>query len=182
MKLRIRWSRLLAIAVLFPSIITGCGASSSGQIKTSTPLRASTTSTRTIVIYVTSQVPDSQETTRELEGAVVEKLREAEAFARVFSSVSVGTRVPDLSVKATITKFAGVSAAARESLSPLLVGPIISSIGDAALQATIEADVVVHSKTGEIVGSATVRGDSSKVTIQAIQRTAEQIAGFVAKQ
>lgn len=171
MKLRRGWSRLLVIAILFPSIMTGCGASSTGHIKTSTPLRASTASTRTIVIYVTSLVPNSEETTRELEGAVVEKLRTADAFERVFSSVSVGARVPDLSAKATITKFAGVSATTREI-------PWVS----AALQATIEADVVVHSKTGEILGSATVRGDSSKVTIQAIQRTAEQIAGFVSKQ
>lgn len=171
-------TRALAIALVVVSLawaMTGCG-SSAGSIRTSTPLPPNVVRARTIVIHVASRVPDSEETTRELEGAIVEKLREGDAFERVFSSLSVGTRVPDLSVNATITKFEGISSFARE-----LVGGALGIWG-ALVQATIVTEVVVHDgKTGATLGSATVRGESSKVTIQAIQRTAEQIAGFVSQ-
>jgi len=172
------WTRALAIVlavVSLSSIMTGCG-SSTGYIQTSTPLSPNASRARSVVVHVTSRVPDSEETTRELEGAVVERLREGDAFERVFSSLSVGTRVPDLSVNATITKFDGMSSLGRE----LLGGSF--SIWGLLVQATIVTEVVVHdSKTGATLGSATVRGESSKVTIQAIQRTAEQIAGFVSQ-
>ncbi len=167
---------VIALAVVsLPWVMGGC-ASSTGSIQTSTPLPPSVVRARTIVVHVTSRVPDSEETTRELEGAVVEKLREGDAFERVFSSLSVGTRVPDLSVNATITKFDGMGSFARE-VTALQLG-----VFSLLVEATIVTEVVVQdAKTGATLGSATVSGESSKVTIQAIQRTAEQIAGFVSQ-
>ena len=171
-------TRALAIALVVVSLpwaMTGC-ASSTGSIQTSTPLPPDVVRARTIVIHVTSRVPESEETTRELEGAVVEKLREGDAFERVFSSLSVGTRVPERSVNATITKFDGLGSFARE------ISAVSLGIFGGLVEATIVAEVVVQDgKTGATLGSATVRGESSKVTIQAIQRTAEQIAGFVSQ-
>jgi hypothetical protein len=184
MRERLRGTRALAIVLVVVSlscIMAGCG-SSTGYIQNSTPLSPNASRARTVVVHVTSRVPDSEETTRELEGAVVERLREGEAFERVFSSLSVGARVPDLSVNATITKFEGVSNLARDSGGLLLWGPVVAAVLQAAIVAEIVADVVIQdSKTGETLGSATVRGESSKVTIQAVQRTAEQIAGFVSQ-
>jgi hypothetical protein len=171
-------TRALATALVVVSLLwamSGC-FSSTGSIQTSAPLPRNVVRARTIVIHVTSRVPDSEETTRELEGAVVEKLREGDAFERVFSSLSVGTRVPDLLVNATITEFDGMSSLGRELTTGYL------GIFSPLVEATIVTEVVVRDgKSGATLGSATVRGESSRVTIQAIQRTAEQIAGFVSQ-
>lgn len=158
------------------AVLAMIGCASTGSTQVGQSPSPSMTKAGSVTVTATSRVPNSEETTRELEAAVIEKLREKNAFESVRSSLSVGGRRSDLVLNATITEFQGVSDLAR-------------GIGGAfAGQSVIVAEIVVRDgKTGEVLGSATVRGTSSAghafagTTIQAIQRTAEQIAGFVSE-
>jgi hypothetical protein len=165
--------RLLSMgidALVVAFALAGCSTSGSTQVNK--PLASSVANARSVMVRVTSQVPHSQETTRELEGAIVEKLRDRGAFERASTSLATDARAVDVIVDTTIIKFHGVHEGAR-------IGGLL---GMAAGRTAIVADVVLkNGKNDEVLGAATVEssGSSSGLTMEAIQEAAEQVVRFM---
>ena len=163
----------VAVALCLALTLGGCAATSAIEVQ-QRPTR--TASMRTALVVVTTSVERSEQTAREIEGAIVEHLRRRNTFERVYSSFSRQGRPVDVTLEANVTRFQGVSDVAR------------NYAGAFAGQAVIVADLVLKSSTGETLAAATVEGKSSAgsafagTTQQAIQLVAERAALFVAGQ
>lgn len=158
---------------LLSAMLAGCVSSGSADVRT--PLSPTVARMRSAVVRVTSTVRNSEEATQELEGAIVEQLRQRRAFERVYSGIAAPDRRADVSVDARVVQFTGVSELAR------------GLVGAFAGQAVIVADVELRGTDGEVLGAAKVEGRSSAgtafagTTMQAVQRAAEQVADFVTR-
>lgn len=173
---RLRPRNAVAVAGIVMLLAVGAGGcASAGTTEVRTPPSARMQLVRTAIVQVDSTVPNSENTTRELEGAIVEQLRQRRVFDTVYSRLSAQGRSADVTLRVTITDFTGVAELPR------------ALVGAFAGQSVIGADVVLTGTDGEALGAARVEGKSSAghafagTTMEAIQRTAEQVAGFVTR-
>ena len=152
--LRIGQSSVLILAVL---LFTGCA--STGAIHTITPITAKLADYKTVLLCVSSQVPESSGETIRLGSIITDKLHNKGLFDKVLVASACSGCQADLRLNAKIVEVKKVGA-----------GVVV----DVAL---------TDMKTGTSIGSFEAEGRSSGegATSQAIERAAEQIVGFLNK-
>jgi len=149
-----------------------CGCASSGQTLKSVPPKTKLSTFQSVVVKVTSSVPDSSRETLQLESMIVSTLMSQKAFAAI-SGLSAGGN-GDLRVDANISDLRRVSSGARVML------------GAFAGRGNMTVDVkLVDTRSGDTVGSFTSQGTSSGGTVfsgttdQAVELAARQIVEYI---
>lgn len=159
---------LLAVAGLL--LLGGCA--SSGQTLKASPPKTKLSEFKSVVINVTSSVPDSSRESFQLESMIVSTLTSQKLFPAVTGKSAGGNG--DLRVDANISDLRRVSSGARVMLGAL------------AGRGNMTVDVkLVDARSGETIGSFTSQGTSSGGTVfsgttdQAVELAARQIVEFI---
>jgi len=164
------WRHSLVILIIL--CFTGCA--STGGLHTKTPVTVKLANYRTILLYVSSQVPESSGETIQLGSIITDRLHNKGLFEKVLvASTSPGCRA-DLELNAEIVELKRVSPGAR-----ICLGALTGRAG-------VVVDVALTDmNTGTMIGSFRAEGKSSGgtvfagTTIQAIECAAEQIVEFL---
>lgn len=164
-----RYGRL---AVLLVGVLPLCGCASSGQTLNAQAPTTKLSAYKSVVVNVTSSVPDTSRETLQLESMIVSTLNTAKTFPAVSGGSAGGTG--ELRVNAVITDLRRVSSGARVML------------GAFAGRGNMTVDVkLVDTRDGKTVGSFTSQGTSSGGTVfsgttdQAVELAARQIVEFL---
>lgn len=161
-------SRIWQNSLVILAILCFTGCASTGALHTKTPITVKLANYRTILLYVSSQVPESSGETIQLGSIITDKLHNRGLFEKVLvASTSPGCQA-ELELNAEIVELKKVSPGART-----LTG-----------RAGIVVDVVLTDmNTSTSIGSFRAEGKSSTAgtTSQAIERAAEQVVEFVEK-
>ena len=167
----------MQIRVLFSLVILVflIGCASGG---TTTPLQAVSaplsSAYNTVLVEVTSTLPDSDADARALENEIITELRKDSRLTQVLSGTGSPTAAADLKLKADIVEMRKVSTGKRMMLGGLA--------GRGSVKVNAE---LLDGRNGTKLGAFTSEGKTSGGTVfagtteQALQRAAEQIAGFV---
>lgn len=157
---------------LLCGIITGCGPT--GKIIKSTKPISKLSSYSFLIVEVTSETEKCKESIMEqLEGSIVNQLREMKIFDRVFSKRMTLEKTFDAKIFVTVTRFRGVSNTARALLGLLA--------GKASITAKVQ---FMDLGTEKILTDAVIVGKSGGLaysggTSQGTERLAQQVAKFV---
>ncbi len=156
--------------VVFSLVLAGCA--SQGQTLNASAPKTKLSAYKTVVVHVTSSVPDSSRESLQLESMIVSTLTNSKVFPAVTGASANGTG--DLRVDANISDLRRVSSGARVML------------GAFAGRGNMTVDVkLVDTSNGETVGSFTSQGTSSGGTVfsgttdQAVELAARQIVEFL---
>jgi hypothetical protein len=156
-------------------LMTGCA--STGSLQVQKPMTASLGSYKILAVDVLAQSAVSEEDMeKELAGMIVVKLREKNLFEKVYSTRATVEKTFDLKLVVNLTSVTKVGSNARVWL------------GAFAGQGVLEGDVqIIDGKSSQVLAKATVQGTTSAgtafsgTTSQAVERMAEQVVDFVAK-
>jgi hypothetical protein len=152
------------------TVLVFAGCASTGAIHTATPITVKLADYKTLLLSVSSEVPESSAETMQLASFIATKLDDKDLFEKV----RVGPGCPDcprcradLKLHAKIVQLKKVDCS---GLAGVLVDVALTDM-----------------KTGKGVGSFKAEGKSSYRTVlarrtrQAVEHAAEEIVGFVAK-
>jgi hypothetical protein len=163
------------VIFIFILILLG-GCASTGTISATTPITVKLSTYKTMLLNVSSQVPESSGEIVQLESMTIAKLREKGLFDKVIAGSSSPNARADLRLNAKIVKLKRVSSGAR-----VMVGAMA---GRAGIDVEVELFDLKESKT---IGTFTAQGRSSGgtafagTTPQAVGRAVEQIVEFIRK-
>lgn len=162
---------LFSLGILVSLVGCASGGSTTALQPVSVPLSSAY---KTVLVEVTSTVPDSDADARALENEIITELRKDTRFTQVLSATGNPNAAADLRLKADIVDLRKVSAGKRVMLGGLA--------GRGSVKVNAE---LLDGRDGSKLGAFTSEGKTSGGTVfagtteQALQRAAEQIAGFV---
>ena len=170
---RMPFTTLRLLVVL--GLLAGCA--SSGELKSTTAMTTHLGTYQTLLLEVSSGVPDSAQETTQLETLTVTQLRSKGVFQKVIAgSAASGDTPTDIRLRAKITELTKVGSTSRIMLGAL-----------AGRGKVVVASELVDARSGQSLGSFIAEGQSSGgsafagTTEQAIERAAEQIVEFVVR-
>lgn len=164
--------KLILLLVFTLILISGCA--STGSMHTTMKPQAEISSYKTIIVYVTSNVPDSGQEIIQLQNMTVSKLRDIGLFEKVMAGSTSSDMPMDLELRSKIIKIKKGSSGSR-----ILLGVLAGQAG-----IVVNAELI-DLKDNKIIGKFSVEGKSSGGTIfagntsQAVERSAEQLALYV---
>jgi Domain of unknown function (DUF4410) len=163
------------VIFLFVVIFLG-GCASTGKISTTVPMTVKLSTYKTMLLNISSQIPESSEEMVQLESMTIAKLRDKGLFEKIIVGSSSPDAQADLRLKAKIVALKKVSSGAR-----VMVGAMAGRAG-------IDVEVELFDlKESKILGTFIAQGRSSGGTVfagttpQAIERAVEQIVEFIQK-
>lgn len=169
MKLRTREAVLLLTVI---SLLAGCA--STGQTVAAAPPVTKLSAYDSVVVNVTSSVPETSRETVQLESMIISSLRDSNLFRNVTAASAGGKG--DLRIDAVISDLRKVSGAKRALL------------GGFAGRGNMVVDVkLVDAKSNNAVGTFTAKGTTSGGTVfagtteQAIELAAREIVEYIQK-
>lgn len=162
------------IFILAVLLLGGCA--STGALHTITPPTVKLANYKTILVSVSSQVPEATQEVIQLESMIITKLLEKGLFEKVVAGSASPDASTNLRLNAKIVELKKVGARLR------------AIFGAFAGRAGIVVNVkLIELETGNTIGAFKSEGKSSGGTVfagttpQAIQRAVEQIIAFVQK-
>lgn len=160
--------------ILIFALMVLVGCASTGTLKSTMLSDVKLSNFKTIVIHVSSQVPEASNEVIQLESLTITKLREKGLFEKVIAGSASPDAQADLKIDVEITKLKKVTAAARAMLGAL------AGRGGVVLNAKL-----IDLNTEEIISTFEAEGKSSGGSIfagttnQAIEQAASQIVEYV---
>ncbi|MGH9458559.1 MAG: DUF4410 domain-containing protein [Thermoanaerobaculia bacterium] len=171
MRRRVIWSSLCLLT------LTLAGCASGGSTTALEPMAAPLGSNyRTIVVSVASSVPDSDADARALENEIITELRKNPRLASVVSATGSPDAKADLRLDANIVNLRKVSPGKRVMLGAL-AGRGSVTVDVNLVDGTSRRNLAAFTSEGKTSGGTVFAG----TTEQALQRAAEEIAGFVSQ-
>lgn len=164
----------ISVLLLIFGLLSGCA--SSGSLQITKPSTITLSKFKSLLINVTSEVPESSKEVMVLSGLLLAKLQERGLFEDVASANFSSNAKAELVLNVNVTDIRRVGDAARFFLGALA--------GQAKINANAELVDLNEDKT---IGKFTAEGLSSGgtryagYTSQAIERISEQITEFVQK-
>jgi len=157
-------------------LLNGCASITRGSIEVEKPLpnKLGNDKYRSLGLEISSETTDSGVVLNQLEGLLMEELRNTELFEEVFLTELYPEKRFDLKLALTVLDLNQVSANKRYWIGGLA--------GKADMLVKVE---LFEGKSGELLYSSVVEGESSAghaftgTTVQAVKRVVEQMMSFV---
>ena len=145
--------------VLILAVLLFAGCASTGAIHTKTPINVKLADYKTVLLCVSSQVPEPSGETVQLAALINKKLRDKGLFEKVLVASGCSGCRADLRLNAQIVE-----------------------VGQVGSEVVVDV-ALTDMNTGTRIGSFEAEGKSSgeSTTRRAIERAAEEIVGFLSK-